>query len=78
MLFIFIGVLGGATPNLIMRKIKLDLWVGLLGSWSIWPLGHYLNFRFIPANYRLLYVNIVQIIYNVYLSSVISWPHAMF
>ena len=36
-------------------------------NWSFWPLFHVLNFRFVPPGDRILYINVVQILFNVFL-----------
>ena len=38
------------------------------GSWTVWPVAHAVNFRFIPTSQRLLYINTIQIFYNCFLS----------
>ena len=78
LLFIFIGIVGGSTPNLIVNKLKSDAWIAVLGSWLIWPIAHALNFNMIPARSRLLYINTVQLIFNIFLSHVVGWPRSMF
>ena len=40
----------------------------VVGSWKVWPLAHTINFRFIPSNQRVLYINTIQIGYNCFLS----------
>lgn len=38
------------------------------GSWTVWPVAHAINFRFVPTSQRLLYINTIQIFYNCFLS----------
>jgi protein Mpv17 len=78
MLYIFIGIIGGSTPKLILNKIKNDLFYTILGSWMIWPLAHKINFTWIPTKMRLMYINLVQLIYNIFLSTMTGWPTQMF
>lgn len=74
-LYLFTGVIGGATPNFILSKMKRNIGIAVLGSWFIWPLGHLINFKFVPAQYRLMYMNFVQLAYNVLLSVLVGeWP----
>ena len=40
----------------------------MTGSWKVWPLAHTINFRFVPSNQRVLYINSIQIGYNCFLS----------
>lgn len=34
----------------------------------MWPLAHFFNFKYIPSNQRVLYINTIQIGYNCFLS----------
>ena len=33
----------------------------LLAGYTVWPLVHVINFRFIPSSQRVLYINCVQV-----------------
>lgn len=66
--FTWIGVTSGASPSEIVAKVKSDLVQGVVGSWTVWPLAHTINFKFVPTEQRLLYINSIQIFYNVFLS----------
>ena len=49
------------------NKIKSDLKTAVMGSWAVWVPAHTINFAFIPPSQRLLYINSIQIGYNVFL-----------
>eukprot|EP00752_Nemacystus_decipiens_P009532 g8520.t1 len=66
--FTWIGVTSGNSPSEIVNKIKSDLIQGVVGSWTVWPLAHTINFKYVPTEQRLLYINSIQIFYNVFLS----------
>ena len=51
-----------------VEKIKTDLKTSVLGSWSVWIPAHTINFAFVPPSQRLLYINLVQVAYNIFLS----------
>lgn len=36
----------------------------------IWPFVQFINFKYVPAPYRVMYVNAITMIYNVWLSYV--------
>ncbi len=36
----------------------------LIANWAIWPMVQLVNFRFVPLNYRLLFVNTLAIGWN--------------
>uniref|UniRef100_A0A6U0S6P1 Peroxisomal membrane protein MPV17 n=1 Tax=Eucampia antarctica TaxID=49252 RepID=A0A6U0S6P1_9STRA len=49
-------------------KLKSDLQTAVMGSWAVWVPAHTINFAFVPPAQRLLYINSIQIGYNVFLS----------
>ena len=53
--------------NGLPAKLRRDLIDTLYVNWSFWPAFHVLNFSFVPPGERILYVNVVQVIYNVFL-----------
>ena len=48
-------------------KLEDDLLDTLKVNWTFWPAFHVLNFRFVAPPDRVLYVNAVQVLYNVFL-----------
>lgn len=68
MFFGYMGLTAGSTPPEVVDRIKNNLWASVKGSWTVWPVAHAINFRFIPTSQRLLYINSVQIFYNCFLS----------
>lgn len=68
---LFFGYLGLAerkSKDDIVSKIKNDTWTGVTASWKFWPFAHCINFALIPTSQRLLYINSLQVGYNVFLS----------
>lgn len=57
------NVVGGG----LQKKLGADLLDTLKVNWSFWPVFHVLNFRFVPPGDRILYINAVQVLYNVFL-----------
>ena len=68
MFFSYLGLAEGKGIGEIQDKIKNDLKTAVMGSWAVWIPAHTINFRFIPTSQRLLYINSIQIGYNVFLS----------
>lgn len=33
----------------------------LLANWTLWPLAHYFNFRYVPVEQRILFNNVVSV-----------------
>lgn len=56
------------TP--LLPKIKQDVKVAVTGSWMTWVPAHTINFAFIPPSQRLLYINSIQIFFNMFMSVV--------
>lgn len=50
--------------------LRSNLIPTIVASWYCWPLVNFVNFRFVPAQYRLLFTNIMSIFWNMYLTSV--------
>jgi len=68
MFFGYMGTLEGQGIDGTIQKIKNDLMTQVTGSWTVWPIAHAINFRFVPTEQRLLYINTIQIGYNMFLS----------
>ncbi|CAN8065912.1 unnamed protein product [Agarophyton chilense] len=66
--FAYLGVAERKTVEQIKNKVKNDTWKGVKTSWKFWPLAHTINFAFIPTSQRLLYINTLQVGYNMILS----------
>ena len=66
--FTYLGLVNGDSFNTISNKIKNDLLTQVTGSWTVWPIAHAINFKFIPNSQRVLYINTIQIFYNCFLS----------
>eukprot|EP00953_Heterococcus_sp_UTEX-ZZ885_P029855 15816-Heterococcus_DN1.PRE.2 len=60
MFFGYMGAAEGLSPSAIKSRIKNNLWASVKGSWTVWPVAHAINFRFVPTSQRLLYINSIQ------------------
>lgn len=70
MFFGYMGIFEGSGIAGTITKIKRDLITQVTGSWTVWPLAHAINFRYIPTDQRVLYINVIQVFYNCFLSIV--------
>jgi len=60
-------LLDGA-PGEIYTKLKANWFDSVVLNWKIWLPFQFLNFRFVPQNYQVLFANIVALAWNVGLS----------
>lgn len=68
MFFGYMAAAEGKGPMLVAKRVKNELMTQVTGSWKVWPLAHAINFAFIPTQQRILYINSIQIGYNMFLS----------
>ncbi|KAG8468452.1 hypothetical protein KFE25_013535 [Diacronema lutheri] len=68
--FSYLAALEGKGPVMVAKRVKHELMTQLAGSWKVWPLAHAVNFAFVPTNQRILYINSIQIGYNMFLSTI--------
>ena len=66
--FTYLGLCAGDSFGTIGAKIKADLFTAMQGSWKVWPFVHAINFKFISTKHRLVFINGVQIAFNMFLS----------
>jgi protein Mpv17 len=50
------GVLERKSSEQILAKMKQDYFTTLLANYAVWPVANFVNFQYIPPNYRVLYV----------------------
>jgi len=68
MFFGFLNFTEGKSVADLQKKLQSDLKTAVMGSWAVWIPAHTVNFAFVPPAQRLLYINTIQIGYNVFLS----------
>lgn len=59
--FGYMGAAEGLGLSAIKSRIENNLWSSVKGSWTVWPVAHAINFRYIPTSQRLLYINSIQV-----------------
>lgn len=68
MFFGYLNICEGKSFEDFKKKVSVDLKTAVMGSWAVWVPAHTINFAFVPPSQRLLYINSIQIGYNVFLS----------
>jgi len=68
MFFGYLNLVEGKTFEDYKKKLSADLKTAVMGSWAVWVPAHTINFAFVPPSQRLLYINTIQIGYNIFLS----------
>jgi protein Mpv17 len=68
MFFGYLNLCEGKSFAEYKAKLNADLKTAVMGSWAVWVPAHTINFAFVPPHQRLLYINTIQIGYNVFLS----------
>ena len=58
----FVALANDSLKNNFLRTI--------VGNWTCWPAINFINFLFIPHNFRVLFSNIAAIFWNMFLSQV--------
>jgi len=66
--FTYLGLANGDSMSAIVTKIKNDLFTAVQGSWKVWPVVHAVNFKFISTKHRMVFINAIQIAFNMFLS----------
>ncbi|KAJ4297004.1 Protein required for ethanol metabolism [Collariella sp. IMI 366227] len=59
------AVLEGTSPK---EKLERNYTNALTANWMIWPFVQMVNFKLVPLQHRLLFVNVISIGWNCYLS----------
>ena len=68
--FFGIGLLRRDHPERIFADIKDKFWQMMRAGWKLWPFVHVITYTMIPTRFKLLWVDIVEVIWVTYLSLV--------
>lgn len=71
--FAFLRAMEG-HPELIASTIQAKLVQTVVANYVLWPAAHFINFRFVPSQHRILYNNVVAIFWNAFLSTLSHAP----
>lgn len=68
-LFCFLGsmaIMEGSDPK---EKLRKNYTNALTRNWMVWPFVQLVNFKYLPLQHRVMFVNVVSLGWNCYLSS---------
>jgi len=51
-----------------VKNVKDKIWEVMIANWKVWTVPQLMNFAVVPAEYRVLFRNVVGLFWNVYLS----------
>jgi protein Mpv17 len=59
---------GRLSSSDMLTKLRRNYIPALKANWKVWPLVQCINFYLVPLQYRLVFVNVVALGWNAYLS----------
>lgn len=64
------GWLFGQTTNECTKEFQSKFVRVYITDWIVWPGTQFINFYYLPPQYRVIYVNFITMLYNVFLSHI--------
>ena len=51
-------------------RLRYGLIPLLIANWKVWTVPQFVNVNFVPQKFRVLFANMVSLVWNVYLSTI--------
>lgn len=64
------ALLSGRSLKQALIEYKKKFWDILTVDTLYWPLANYLNFKYLPFKYRIIYINMVTLVYSVIMAHI--------
>jgi len=68
--YVTVGLLQGDSLELVQEKIQTELWPTVYACWFVWIPLQAVNFGLVPPQYRVGFVNVGCVLWNVILDSI--------
>ena len=59
----------GLTLTCPVSRVRGKLYNSMLANWKIWTIPQMININLVPAQYRVLFANLVALVWNFYLAA---------
>ena len=70
--FLGLGVLAGRPAMAVLQQYRGVWWTLLTAGWQIWPWVGIVTYSYVPQEHRVLFVDLVEILYSAVLSTLTS------
>uniref|UniRef100_UPI00398E92D4 peroxisomal membrane protein 2 n=1 Tax=Pristiophorus japonicus TaxID=55135 RepID=UPI00398E92D4 len=67
--FVVISLLEGKNLKALKDKMQTGYWTALKMNWKVWTIFQYININYVPAQFRVLFANLVALFWYAYLAS---------
>ncbi|XP_048412223.1 peroxisomal membrane protein 2 isoform X1 [Stegostoma tigrinum] len=68
--FVVISLLEGRNLKSLKDKMKTGYWTALKMNWKVWTVFQFININYVPAQFRVLFANLVALFWYAYLASI--------
>jgi len=72
--YVFVSKCEGNSNEETLEELNAKFWPTYITNLKVWPVLQLINFTLVPPQFQVLYVNFVQVWWNVYLSFVKNQP----
>ncbi|KAL3858020.1 hypothetical protein ACJMK2_012636 [Sinanodonta woodiana] len=63
-----IAILEGQGTEVALKKVKATFWTILKMNWRVFTVVQYINFKYVPMKYRVLFGNIIALFFSIYVA----------